>query len=174
MCTQTHQPLPCFKALVGNHEGENTDGNYNNDNRNQNLRRKTMGGVAGRLVSLAPCSKLSLGPRGNQPDPDMLEALPRLQSKSQEHMCACARVETMQMMWEIVHSTMSWELGCRSGQGCDFQGRFGQMEGLRRRARTVPAVSSLPLQVMVYYNIQYALMYVVAILASHIHKVRLC
>ncbi len=48
------------------------------------------------------------------------------------------------------------------------------MEGLRRRARTVPAVSSLPLQVMVYYNIQYALMYVVAILASHIHKVRLC
>lgn len=33
-------------------------------------------------------------------------------------------------------------------------------------------MSSLPLQVMVYYNIQYALMFVVAILASHVHKVR--
>jgi hypothetical protein len=46
------------------------------------------------------------------------------------------------------------------------------MDALRRRSRTVPAVSSLPLQVLLYYNIQYAVMYCIAILASHVHKVQ--
>ncbi len=37
--------------------------------------------------------------------------------------------------------------------------------------RSAPAVSSLPLQVSVYYNIQYAIMYFFIILTAHVNKV---
>ena len=40
-----------------------------------------------------------------------------------------------------------------------------------RRLRPTPASSSLPLQTLLYYNVQYAVMYIITILVTHVYKV---